>query len=92
MSDHGIFSGYSGLTPHHEMAKFSKPVNTKMSSMSTLPGIIQYANPRSAMTPAVSKVVGAPDKNLSVTRGMYLERVKPTATKSTPGMIQLEMR
>jgi hypothetical protein len=57
-----------------------------------LPGIIQFANPRAMMTPAVSKVIGSPDKNMSVTRGMYLERVKPTATKSTPGMIQLEMR
>lgn len=93
MSEHGVFSGYNGMTPRHHMAAMPKPVSTKtgLHAVENLPGVIHTANSKSMM-PSVSKIVGSPQKNASVERGMYLERVKPSATKATPGMIQLEMR
>jgi hypothetical protein len=93
MSDHGVFRGYNGMAPHSHM-QMAKPnlSSTGLHGVQTLPGIIQTARPSAYAMPSVSKVVGEPAKNMSVVRGMALERVKPSATKSTPGMIQLEMR
>ncbi len=94
MSEHGVFSGSMGIAPHHHVMRMPKPAvaSTKLHGVQTLPGIIHTAKPTSYAMPAVSKVVGAPQKNMSVDKGMMLERMKPSATKATPGMIALEMR
>jgi hypothetical protein len=91
MSEHGVFRGYNGMAPHMSMPK-SMSGARKLQPMSALPGIINNAKPVGSAMPTVSKVVGMPQKNMSVERGMQLERVKPSATKQTPGMISLEMR
>jgi hypothetical protein len=91
MSEHGVFRGYHGVAPHMALPK-PTAASAKLHPMSALPGIIHSAKPAAYAMPTVSKVVGVPQKNMSVERGMHLERVKPSATKMTPGMIQLEMR
>jgi hypothetical protein len=93
MSEHGVFRGYNGMAPHAHM-QMAKPnlTHTGLHGVNTLPGVVHSAKPTAYAMPTVSKVVGVPQKNMSVERGMALERVKPSATKSTPGMIQLEMR
>lgn len=91
MSEHGLFRGYNGMAPHGALPKPTL-AHTKLHPVSALPGIIHSAKPSGYAMPSVSKVVGVPQKNMSVERGMHLERVKPSATKMTPGMIQLEMR
>lgn len=93
MSEHGVFRGYNGMAPHNHM-QMAKPnlASTGLRGVMSLPGIIQSAKPGAYAMPTVNKVVGEPQKNISITRGMALEKVKPSATKSTPGMIQLEMR
>lgn len=94
MSEHGVFAGSHGIAPHHHVMSMPKPLvsSTKMHPVQTLPGIIHTAKPTAYAMPAVSKVVGVPQKHMSVDKGMLLEKMKPSATKQTPGMIQLEMR
>ena len=94
MSEHGVFAGSHGIAPHHHMLRMPKPTvsSTTMHPIQTLPGIVHNAKPTAYAMPAVSKVVGAPQKHISVEKGMLLEKMKPSATKATPGMIQLEMR
>ena len=91
MSESGVFRGYMGVAPHMAMPK-PTVASTKLHPVSALPGIIHSAKPSAYAMPSVSKVVGVPQKNMSIERGMHLERVKPSATKMTPGMIALELR
>lgn len=95
MSEHGLFSGYAGVAPqHHRAANLPRPVLTRrgLHSISTLPGVVHSAKPSSAHMPNVEKIVGVPQKHANIVAGMGLEKVKPSATKSTPGMIKLELR
>jgi hypothetical protein len=94
MSEHGVFSGSMGMAPHHHVMGLPKPVvsMTGAHGVDTLPGIVRNPKPSDYAMPAVSKIVGMPQKHIAYESRMKMEKVKPSATKATPGMIALELR
>lgn len=74
--------------------RMPKPLvaSVKAHPVATLPGIVHNAKPSDYAMPAVSKIVGVPQKHIAYESRMNLEKVKPSATKATPGMIALELR
>jgi hypothetical protein len=83
-----------GIAPHHHVMRMPKPVtsSTGVHGVQTLPGIVHNAKPSAYAMPAVSKIVGVPQKHIAYESRMNLEKVRPSATKATPGMIALELR
>lgn len=74
--------------------RMPKPLvaSVKAHPVATLPGIVHNAKPSAYAMPAVSKIVGVPQKHIAYESRMNLEKVRPSATKATPGMIALELR
>lgn len=93
MSEHGLFTGYMGVAPqHNRLLSLPRPAttNTKLYPVSPLPGIVREAKPSGHM-PNVSKIGGMPAEHMKLPNPDMV-RIKPSATKSTPGMIKVEMR
>jgi hypothetical protein len=93
MSENGLFSGYNGVAPQHmRAAHLPRPLvsSTKLHPVSPLPGIVREAKPHYTKA-AVSSVAGLKPVHMNMP-SVSMEKVKPSATKSTPGMIKLEMR